>query len=150
MERVYWSAERPFDQINHVGIAIKTALENQRHTGILHRDQKTSEIVLLHLRSHHQLVSVTPDLSYLWIDPKVNPRRLRHVATICRLIWEQNGKDVPFGFSGPSDCFDDETFAFLVGPSKLGLTCATFILAVFERAGVKLLKHESWPVRADD
>jgi len=57
---------------------------------------------------------------------------------------------MPYGFSPPTDCFSEETAQFLFGASKVGLTCATFALAIFEFAGVTLAKYDSWLPRPDD
>lgn len=35
---------------------------------------------------------------------------------------------------------------FLFGPTRFGLTCATLVLAVFQAAGVPLVKYDEWPV----
>ena len=35
-------------------------------------------------------------------------------------------------------------------PAVVGISCSTFILAVFNTMGVMLLNEESWPVRKDD
>jgi hypothetical protein len=38
----------------------------------------------------------------------------------------------------------------MLGPGAKGLTCATFILAVFNSVGVKLVDEEGWPIRQDE
>lgn len=52
---------------------------------------------------------------------------------------------VAVGISEPTDCFDRETLRFLLGPTKTGLTCASFVLAVFQQSGLPLVVCESWP-----
>ena len=86
----------------------------------------------------------------LWIDPAFPEARLRQVAAICRRVWSQNDSRIPFGLSRPNDCFDHETYAFLIGPTRHGLTCATFILALFLEAGLEIVDYDSWPSRPDD
>jgi hypothetical protein len=57
---------------------------------------------------------------------------------------------LPYGLSTPNDSFDPDTLAYLRGPAKVGLTCATFVLAIFEFGGLKLLQYELWPHRDSD
>lgn len=150
MERLLDPREHPFAEITFVGIAIKAIDEKHRHTGILYRDHRTSQMVFLHLAFHRKLIAAPPNPTYFWIDPKFSARRLRHLAAKCRQIWDENGCHIPFGFSTPNECFDSETLRFLIGPSKIGLTCATFVLAAFEVTGLKLLQWETWKDRKDD
>ena len=46
----------------------------------------------------------------------------------------------------PNDCFDAETGEFLIGPTRYGLTCADLALAVFDLAGLRLARYETWPI----
>ena len=150
MERVHSPSDKPYDQINYVALAIKTVDDDQRHIGILFRDDRGRKVTFLHLAFHLQLRIEAPNPTYWWIDPAIDPRRLRHLAGICRQISAANGSDFPYGFSSPNDWFDEETLERLHGPSKIGLTCSTFILAVFRTGGLMLLDHEEWPHRDGD
>lgn len=106
--------------------------------------------MMLHLAWHLDLRNVSARPDYIWVDPSVNERRAKQVAAFCRRVWRQNGKSIPYAFSHPNDCFDSRTGQFLFGETKLGLTCATFIIAVFQAVGLKLLDLDSWPARPDD
>jgi hypothetical protein len=147
MDRVHSVQQNPFDQVRPAGIAIRDLDSQQRHMGILHRDLGAKEVRLLHLAWHLDLRNETPIEGYLWIDPAVPSRRLTQLAAVCRMVWLANGRDtIPYGFSPPSDCMDADTGKYLVGPTQHGLTCATFVLAVFHRAGLPLVQYASWPV----
>lgn len=145
--RVHSVTTRPLDQVGSVAIAIGTSGPNQRHIGVLHRDTDAGQLLMLHLRWHFRLSNDVPDLSFLWIDPGAHPKRLVQVAAICRQVWRANQDNgIPYGFSEPADCLDMDTCKFLVGPTQLGLTCASFVLAVFHRAGLQLVDYASWPL----
>ncbi len=145
MERIHSAAELPFDQIRFAAIAIRAIDEKQRHAGIFHVDSDAKTLQLLHLAMHCDLRNAGPSNAYLWIDPQVPAPRLRQVSAVCRQVWRSNGRDLPFGFSPPNDCFDEKTGKFLFGPTRFGLTCANFVLAVFQRAGLRLVNYETWP-----
>ena len=49
MERVYTVEQRPFQEIQHVAIGIRSVDVEQRHIGILHKDDTSDEPLLLHL-----------------------------------------------------------------------------------------------------
>ncbi|MCA9685235.1 MAG: hypothetical protein KC457_23840, partial [Myxococcales bacterium] len=50
--------------------------------------------------------------------------------------------------------FEGTSFAangtLLLAPTARGLTCATFILAVFKAIGLDMVNEQSWPVRDDE
>ena len=151
IDRLFTLYERALSSIAHAAVAIRTVDPGQRHVGVLHRDVGSDEVLLLHLAWHHDLRNQSPGKSYFWIDIPLPTRRLRQVAAICRKVWRSNGRAVPYAFSPPNDCFDQLTGRFLIGPSRFGLTCATFVLAVFEAAGLPLVQYETWPIhRAGD
>ena len=151
MERVYAVEQKPFQEIRCIAVAIRSVDVDQRHIGILHKDDTSNELLILHLAWHHDLRNDPPSPRYLWIDPPIHPARLRQVAAMCRKIWRSNGRYVPYALSPPNDCFDSDAGSFLLGPTRLGLTCATFVAAVFESVGLRLMSYETWPVgRAGD
>jgi len=147
IERLFTQRQRAFSSIAHAAIAIRSVGSAQRHIGVLHREGGSDDVVLLHLAWHHDLRNQPPGPNYLWIDMPIPAIRLRQVAAICRKVWRSNQGDVPYAFSPPNDCFDESTGRFLLGPTRHGLTCATFVLAVFETAGLPLVQYETWPDR---
>ncbi len=149
MERVHRFAESQIPGECYAAVAIQSVNENQRHIGVLHRAAADDPLQLLHLEWHCRLSNGLQgvDSSFLWIDSLFHPRRLKQVAAICRKVYRANRKGgVPYAFSSPSECFDTATGQFLLGPTRNGLTCATFVLAVFESAGIILVDYASWPI----
>ncbi|MBI1826972.1 MAG: hypothetical protein HY287_08305 [Planctomycetes bacterium] len=151
MDRVYTTTQRGYSEISVVAIALKETYPTQRHIGILHRNRETNQVLLLDLAWHLKLRNDPPEDDYIWVDPPISPREATQVAMICRKVWRANRRrKVPYGFSAPNDSFDEETSEFLVGPTKFGLTCATFVLAIFHHAGLVLIDRETWVHRNDD
>jgi hypothetical protein len=147
--RVYAANERPFDSIRAVAVAIAAVDREQRHVGILHRDRSLGEVQLLHLAWHYDLRNSRPKPCYLWIDPPIPEARARQVAALCRRVSRSNIRGIPYAFSAPNDCFDPITAQFLLGPERRGLTCASFVLAIFDAAGLALVDHSTWPSRRE-
>ena len=145
MDRIHNPEQNPFTQIEFAAVAIGQPHQNQRHTGMLYRDPESNQILFLHLAWHRDLHNEAPAKSFLWVTPAIHPRRARQVAAICRKIWKSNGRHIPYAFSPPNDCFDETTWEYLFGPTRLGLTCATFVLAVFHEARLALVDYSSWP-----
>jgi hypothetical protein len=143
---VYTPAQRPVAEIRHAAIALMRITPTQNHIGILYRYDHSDGVKFLHLAWHCNLKNESSDTGYLWIDPAHDGRRLRQVAALCRKVWRSNGKAIPYAFSPPNDCIDAKTGEFLHGPARHGLTCASFVLAVFDAAGLPLIQYESWPL----
>lgn len=70
---------------------------------------------------------------------------------MCRLISERHGDlGLPYGLSYQIGRFDPQTAELLLDDGAVGLTCATFVLAVFASCGVRLIDTENWPERPED
>jgi len=84
-----------------------------------------------------------------WAAPDVEPERLSVVAGLCRLIWArfQKTKRFPYGLKFNASFDADGRLQLREGR---GLTCATFVLAVFASAGITVVNERDWPVRKDD
>lgn len=143
MERVIESSRNPPTNVVHIGIAIH---QYEEHIGLLYRVTGNTPALLLHMPWHNKLRSESPAADYvLWVDPSIPKERASVVAAFCRRIWKKNeANGLPYGLSQPNRFFD-HTGGVLKGPAKVGLTCATFVLAVFDAAGLPLVRYETWP-----
>lgn len=152
MKNMFSQKDKPLEEIRHVAIMIAEPVLNQRHTGIVYRADEFSGPMWLHLAYHEDLRhdQVVP-AKYFWIDPSIKSRRLRQVAGVCVDIAEANSPtSIPYSFGIPQRAFDSRSKKFLVGPSKSGLTCASFVLAVFDCAGLPLVYYSGWPPPDDE
>ena len=122
-------------------------LPDGKHIGILYRKTISENVRLLHLANHHSLRNDEVKSKYFFVIPDVG-RRGKQVAALCRLIIEQN-PTLPYGFSHPTGAFNEEG-KFIAGPNMVGLTCASFVLAVFDKVGLSLLQYDTWQTRDDD
>jgi hypothetical protein len=147
MIAVYSQGERPLAENQFVAVAIGEPRPNQRHTGIFFRCSVSDAHEFLHLATHNRLLRQPPPTpDYFWIQPLIPQRRLLQVAAICEQIATANvTSGIPYSFGPPNECFDARDCRFLLGPTKTGLTCASFVLAVFHRAGIQLVRYGSWP-----
>lgn len=153
MDRVFAASQPAFTEVEHMAVAIGRTGADQFHIGLLHREALTASVQFLHLAWHCRLKNEPAgSLTSHWIDMPIPSRRARQVAARCRQIWKANGaSSIPYGFSHPSDSFDSVSGSFLLGPTRHGLTCASFVLAVFHFSGIPLVQYMTWPTdRAGD
>ncbi|WLD14897.1 hypothetical protein [Planctellipticum variicoloris] len=150
MRRVHLSSSTSVRQMGALAVFFETENGHLKHVGLLYRDSDTQAIRKLHLAWHFHLLEEPCEDAVWWIRPGVDDERLVQVAAIGRKVWRSNGKRVPYGFSHPNDAFDAATGQLLFGPTRHGLTCASFVLAVFHCAGIPLIDYDDWPARPDD
>ena len=117
------------------------------HAGVVFRaSDQTCRV--LHLAWHYRLRSeVVPD-GWAFVVPVVDPIDLQVLAGFCALV-EAVRPAIPYGLQFTASRFDDDG-RFIPGPGESGLTCTTFVLAIFEWARLPLLIRESWRVRDED
>lgn len=144
MHRVHDSIAEPLS-VPHLAIAIKDT-GNGTHAGIFYRVEQASQYRLLHLAWHHDLRIDGPNPTYHWVEVPLPQLRLQQVAAICEHVAKTNAPgSIPYAFGSPVDCFDRNTYQYLIGRDNSGLTCATFVLAVFHLAGIPLVRYNTWP-----
>src|SRR4051812_38217254 len=112
MEGIFLAGEVAIDEVT---LSVTKSSDGQRHIGIIYRDPESDAFVTLHLAFHLELKRQIPRYDGVWAKPAIPDARLRQVAMICRNIWNKNRSAIPFGVSVPNDCFNAETFEFLVG-----------------------------------
>lgn len=147
MDRVFAASQIAFSEVKHVAVAIGQTGSGQYHIGLIHREAVSPDVLCLHLAWHCRLMNEpASSLVSHWIDMPIPSRRAQQVAARCRQIWKANGKSsIPYGFSHPCDSFDSQSGQYLLGPTRHGLTCASFVLAVFHFAGIPLVDYATWP-----
>lgn len=146
MDRVHRQAERQITSLRHVAVVIGEPSHDQRHTGIVFQVDANAAHLFMHLAWHNDFrLQNRIGSNYCWVDPNVPTARLRQVAAICEDIAHANQHgQIPYSFGSPISAFDEQTKEFLVGPTNTGLTCASFVLAVFERAQLRLTHYGGW------
>jgi hypothetical protein len=139
---------RPFNEVADLGIAIRTIQgEQQLHIGVLYRFEN-SDAMLLNLRHHLDLRNEAPSEHYRWLQVDLDEINRRLLVALCRLIAERS-KNVPFGFTFNGRYFTNSG-DYIGRDLGHGLTCASFVMAVFETYSIQLLKLEEWPQQQPD
>lgn len=147
--------DEAFFEFRPIRLAIK---KDASHIGIVFQVEIGGLNRLIHLGFHHELhcqelaaihnwVS-----SYAWLDlVGFSDRELLQIAVWIETIWNVNGTNVPYGiaYSG-SGYFDYTTGRFIQSQTGKGLTCATFVMAVFEDFHLPLLDWNTWNYRDTD
>jgi hypothetical protein len=119
------------------------------HAGVLYKNR--GEAAILHL-GWEDLLSRNWRWRRLWAAPDVEPERLLSVAALCKVVWDdfEQSRTFPYALRYLETSFDAVTGKLRLAPGAKGLTCATFILAVFNAVGIVLVQEDLWPVRQKD
>lgn len=114
------------------------------HCG-LYYENRDGKIELLHLVWHNKLRSEPPSAFYEDIDSRF-PRRERFVISdLSRLIFEKyESEGLRFAVTR-NDGFLPNGRLKLDEPGT-GFSCATFVKAIFDAAGLPLIDSKTWPV----
>ena len=118
------------------------------HTGLLYKNGESA--CVLHLGWQDRL-SKEWTWPRLWAAPDVEPERLLSVAGYCRLIWNRYEQDrkFPYAIQFSGTTFDIQG-QLVFGENSRGLTCASFVLAIFLSMGITLVDESDWPVRPEE
>lgn len=119
--------------------------QNERvsHCALLYRWKK--EVRAFEMLSHEQLRDDVPRQEFVWVEPGIQPERLKLVTHRARLVRRRHEeKSVPYGFRYRRSSFD-QNGGLRLGDGEIGFTCATIVAAIFESEGLPLLDPGEWP-----
>lgn len=152
MDRI-WAYSGPpqdLDGVRFVAVAVAQVDAAQNHVGVLHRTE-AGMVEMLHLAWHKELRNQSPRPRLVVTQPDLARSRARSVAAMCRLVWGRHREaGLPYGLRYRSGRFDPITAELLLDDDAAGLTCATFVLALYASCGVRLIDCATWPAREDD
>jgi len=144
----------PIDPRHLVGIAIK-AYQGGRfmHVGLVYV-RRSGEIYLAHLASHNEALDepVPNDEGYFWddcewlADPELDSLRdlIANFVELCAVT-----KEIPYGPDPLGSGFDPQG-RYIRTDVRAGLTCATYISAMFAGIGFPVVDLSTWISRPDD
>jgi len=142
-------SESPFTEVDVIGIATsRNNQHDQNHIALLYDFEGDGNPLILHVASHQRLLNEKPTPNYLWLDLSdyFDPINKQIICAHIKKISDANPTtSVKYGFNVNSKYIDPETGVFKATMTEVGLTCATFVLEVFESCGFKLINWESWP-----
>ena len=121
------------------------------HLGLLFLENPGEDAKFLHLARHHSLKTEVIDRGF-WIRLGLTERQIRLLAGKCAAISLQNTEDsVAFSiFYDDHRQYFDQSGNYQPSPSGEGLTCATFVMAIFQTLGIPLLLTDGWTVETKD
>lgn len=148
-EAVFESNVAFLSEPHRAAVVICRTESGNLHSGLLHRLANGRDAVL-HLGWQDRLYYEWRWLR-LWAVPDVEPELLTSIAGMCRMIWAEyeSKRQFPYALRFSQSSFSPSG-QLRLGPGAKGLTCATFVLAVFNAVGVRLVDEQDWPIRKDD
>ncbi len=138
---------------SYIGIGIQ-GNASQRHIGILFRNNKEDKPKLLHLAFHLRLKCDSYEKfnnDYFWlICPNLDDDEQLQLASHVKSVFDKNQNRIPYGLAYSSIGSFDSDGTLIENSKNLGLTCATFVMALFNDFGFPIIDTDSWELRADD
>ena len=145
----FWPPPPNTDSV-FAGVFLERLKSDWTHVGFLYRSED-SEAYVLHLWGHGQLLHKLPKVGQLCVLCEIEPVRLPALAAFARSLYRRNkNQGIPYAFSSPEQDWFSADGNLLLGPDRLGLTCANFVLALYRAAGLPLVQLDTWPDREDD
>jgi hypothetical protein len=132
-------------------LAIVFSLTPDSHLSLIYVDDD-QQPRWLHLAWHHHVRERPVDENYAWGEPPLEPELRAILSRLCRRIARRyvgQRRSIAYALRYAGGRFDEMTGEFLC-EDGLGLTCATFVMAVFATRGVALLRRQEWEPRDED
>jgi hypothetical protein len=132
-----------------VSIQLVDPASGQFHTGLLYRkldNDLARGDVADHLRSRRLVAK--PDSRVFWVWPDLDETNARILAVRTEYILNENEGRIPYSVAHTGLTFEDGIW--MDQEPGQGLTCATFVAAVFDDVGLPFIDAATWEPRQDD
>jgi hypothetical protein len=142
-----------------IAIGVTDPERRQLHIGVVHADTGAVPHLLhlaFHADLHNEPLNAQPEPVYQVLTVLGDPVRLSAFSAACRRIHKVNRRhsgnwvSVPYGVYLDPATTIDSAGGVKIGPAGAGLSCATFVMKVFESTGISLLREDTWRPRASD
>jgi hypothetical protein len=137
--------------LDMVTVAICRTRHGSTHTGMVYRDFD-GRLLLFHQAWHHEtrnelLDEARIDLGgpFLCVSPDIDRDRARNLAALCEMI-AATGEPIAYALRDDPEALFDEHTGRLTLPTGKGLSCSTFVLALFRSARLPLVDTTDWPL----
>ncbi len=120
---------------------------HQRHTGLLYRDEQ-GVFRVVHLAFHFDLRDEEIAGAATCARASLSHSNQEIVAAFASQV-VRGDPQIKYGVTSDGQCFDS-VGNYIEGPIGTGLTCATFVTAIFRALQLPILAEESWPTRSED
>lgn len=136
-----------YELLNRVGIAIQAINDTPGdcHIGILY---KTNENIRLLHYTATIIEEISPKKIFLWLDlgDFFDDEEREYIKSKIQLIAKTNNKKpASYGYTQPYGHINKLTGKLEPVFGEIGLTCASFVLEVFDACGYKLVDTDTWP-----
>lgn len=136
----------PLVQASSLAFGIQKVSSSQLHAALIYRNDD-GDPWLLHLRGHEELSHEPWDASFHWIEFVGIPVKVQELLADWAVIVAGNGNanPIPYSIILSKERNFAEDGTFINRNDGSGLTCATFLLKIFQDYGLPLIDQESWP-----
>lgn len=149
MEQIFQLAEDQRISSQRLGILVTKGRGDGIHIGLLYRAKLYWEVLDFVGVGRLGGGAAFPRHAGCHVLPvRMDAYRAQFVAAMASRIWRRRER-LPYGLRYVDTTFDLRG-RLVLGQGASGLTCGTFVLAVFRAAGVLLLDQAEWPTRIED
>ncbi|WP_193366907.1 hypothetical protein [Pelagibius marinus] len=121
------------------------------HVGLLYVEDQEEGAKFLHLLDHLTLRTGVLGDDKFWIKLGITPSQMRQLAAFCAFVSARNSDGIPYSiFYDQKRVYFSDTGDYIGSDLGEGLTCATFVMAIFETLKIPLLDTGLWPADATD
>lgn len=133
-----------FEAAEVVAVSLMKTSTGDMHSGIIFNVGSGSK--LIHLASEKVVESI-PSQNYSWVKAGLDESVKKVAAGMCAMIAHET-PEVPYAFDRAGWSFDANG-KLVSGAAGKGMTCSTFIVAVFDAIKYPLIKEDQWPRGTD-
>lgn len=144
----------------HLGTCLSSSGRGAFHVGVVYRNAD-DELAAIHL-GWEDSVFTSRQFPSIIVESNLHPYTQRGIATFFENMADIYAKResppenpakatvrLPYGITYNGGRFEVDG-SLALGPGSLGLSCATFVLAVYKSMNVELVDESTWPVRPKD